>query len=263
MLWSFDELKGYGLRATDGTLGSVHDLLFDDAHWTARWLVVDTAWLFGRRVLLAPQALGHPDGVAREFPVALTQDQIKHAPDVDADRPVNRQHETDLYGYYGYGPYWTTMDNAMIGGVAGVTLPPRMPIGHPERMPATEEAEMRAAGAQYIDGRRPASAQRPRGHRLSYPRHRQFGRQRRRFPARRGGLGHPLSGRRYRPLAVRAQGAGRAALGQRGQLGDAGSPGDADARRRSRPAPNTIPIWRSTAIYEEQLHGHYGRPGYW
>jgi len=51
MLWSFGELKGYGLRATDGTLGSVHDLLFDDAHWTARWLVVDTAWLFGRRDL--------------------------------------------------------------------------------------------------------------------------------------------------------------------------------------------------------------------
>lgn len=142
MLWSFDELKGYALRATDGTLGSVHDLLFDDQHWTARWLVVDTAWLFGRRVLIAPQALGHPDGVAREFPVNLTQDQIKNAPDVDADRPVNRQHETDLYGYYGYGPYWTSGDNAMIGGVAGVTLPPHMPI--------TEEAASRAAGADYI-----------------------------------------------------------------------------------------------------------------
>jgi hypothetical protein len=151
MLWSFEELKGYGLRTTDGSLGSVHDLLFDDAHWTARWLVVDTAWLFGRRVLIAPQALGHPDADAREFPINLTQEKIKNAPDVDTDRPVNRQHEADLYGYYGYGPYWTTMDNAWIGGVAGVTLPPRMPLGHPERMPAGEEAEMRAAGARYIN----------------------------------------------------------------------------------------------------------------
>ncbi len=141
MLWSFDELKGYGLRATDGALGSVHDLLFDDAHWTARWLVVDTAWLFGRRVLIAPGALGHPDADAREFPIDLTKEKIKNAPDVDADRPVNRQHETDLYSYYGYGPYWTTMDNALIGGVAGVVLPPRMPIGHPERIPASAEAE--------------------------------------------------------------------------------------------------------------------------
>jgi hypothetical protein len=146
MLWSFNELKGYSLRATDGSLGSVHDLLFDDSHWTARWLVVDTAWLFGRRVLLAPQALGHPDGVAREFPVNLTQEQIRNAPDVDTDRPVNRQHETDLYGYYGYGPYWSTADYAMIGGVAGMTLPP----GHPELVPASEEAQRRAAGAEYI-----------------------------------------------------------------------------------------------------------------
>jgi uncharacterized protein YrrD len=150
MLWSFDELKGFSLRATDGSLGSVHDLLFDDAHWTARWLVVDTAWLFGRRVLIAPQALGRPDALAREFPVALTKDQIKNAPDVDSDRPVNRQHEADLYGYYGYGPYWTTRDNAMLGGMAGVVLPPRMPIGHPERVPGME-AEQRAAAAHYID----------------------------------------------------------------------------------------------------------------
>jgi uncharacterized protein YrrD len=146
MLWSFEELKGYRLHATDGALGSVHDLLFDDKHWTTRWLVVDTAWLFGHRVLIAPQALGYPNGVARELPVNLTQDQIRNAPGVDTDRPVDRQHEADLYGYYGYGPYWTTMDNALIGGVAGVTLPPRMPLGHPQRLPATE-----AAGARYID----------------------------------------------------------------------------------------------------------------
>jgi hypothetical protein len=116
MLWSFDELKGCSLRATDGSLGSVHDMLFDDSHWTVRWLVVDTAWLFGRRVLIAPQALGHPDALAREFPVALTKEQIRNAPDVNTDLPVNRQHEADLYSYYGYGPHWTTMDNALIAG---------------------------------------------------------------------------------------------------------------------------------------------------
>jgi hypothetical protein len=151
MLWSFDELKGYSLRATDGSLGSVHDLLFDDAHWTARWLVVDTAWLFGRRVLLAPEALGRPDADAREFRVSLSKDRIKDAPDVDTDRPVNRQHETDLYGYYGYGPYWTTTDNVLVGGVAGVILPPRMPLGHPERIPGNAAAEQSAAAARYIE----------------------------------------------------------------------------------------------------------------
>ena len=146
MLWSFDELKGCSLRATDGSLGSVHDLLFDDSHWTVRWLVVDTAWLFGRRVLIAPQALRHPDALAREFPVALTKDQIKSAPDVDTDRPVNRQHEADLYSYYGYGPYWTTMDNALIGGMAGVD-------------PAATHAD-RTSGAAFRHGGRSGSRRR-------------------------------------------------------------------------------------------------------
>lgn len=151
MLWSFEELRGYSLRATDGSLGSVHDVLFDDSHWTVRWLVVDTAWLFGRRVLLAPEVLGRPDAAAREFPVNLTEEKIKNAPDVDTDRPVNRQHEASLYGYYGWGPYWTPTDQVLVGGVAGVTLPARVPPGHPESRPIPAGAEGRAAAARYVE----------------------------------------------------------------------------------------------------------------
>lgn len=106
MLWSLNHLRRYRIRATDGSLGAVEDLFFDDVAWTVRYLVVDTAWLFGRRVLLPPEVLGHPDAVAREFPVALTKEQVKGSPDIDADQPVSRQQEIDLYGYYGWAPYW-------------------------------------------------------------------------------------------------------------------------------------------------------------
>ena len=58
---------------------SVHDLLFDDAHWTARWLVVDTAWLFGRRVLSRRVRWAIPMGRAR-IPVTLTQDRSRTPP---------------------------------------------------------------------------------------------------------------------------------------------------------------------------------------
>jgi uncharacterized protein YrrD len=135
MLWSFDDLRGYTLRATDGSLGSVHDLFFDDHHWTVRWLVVDTARLFGRRVLIAPDALGRPNPTAREFPVALSQDTIKNAPDVEADRPVSRQHEAALYRYYDRDPYWPTSGFALTGGVAGVTAPH---LSRPARPPIAE-----------------------------------------------------------------------------------------------------------------------------
>jgi uncharacterized protein YrrD len=62
MLRSMNELYGYTIRATDDTIGSVHDFLFDDRECKVRYLVVDTGnWLPGRKVLIAPEALSKPD----------------------------------------------------------------------------------------------------------------------------------------------------------------------------------------------------------
>ena len=154
------------------------------------------------------------------------------------------------------------MDNALIGGVAGVTLPPRMPIGHPERMPATEEAESRAAGARYIDEGDPhlRSAREVTGY--SYPRHRRFGRQRRRFPDRRGGLGHSLSGRRYRHWL-----SGRKVLIAPPWVSEVSWATQEVqvtlTRAEIEASPEYNPDMVLDRVYEEQLHSHYGRRGYW
>lgn len=124
MPWSMQTMRGYSVRATDGRLGSVADFLFDDAHWTVRYLVVDTGWLFGRRVLIATSALGHPDEAMQEFPVDLTQEQVKSSPDVDADRPVSRQAETDIHAHYDWVPYWAPgMGGLGVLPTAGVEPP--------------------------------------------------------------------------------------------------------------------------------------------
>lgn len=100
-------ITGYQLRAKDGTIGSIDDLLFDESHFGVRWVVVDTGtWLPGRKVLLPPSALGEPDTDVREYPVDLDKDQIEDAPGLESDKPVSRQMETDIYGYYGWTPYW-------------------------------------------------------------------------------------------------------------------------------------------------------------
>jgi uncharacterized protein YrrD len=53
MLFSFEELRGYQIRAADGGIGSVDDVLFENTTSTVRYLVVETgSWLFGRKVLL-------------------------------------------------------------------------------------------------------------------------------------------------------------------------------------------------------------------
>ena len=58
MALKLSELKGYDIAATDGSLGKVSNLFFDDHTWSVRYLVVDTGWLFGRKVLISPQSIG-------------------------------------------------------------------------------------------------------------------------------------------------------------------------------------------------------------
>ena len=107
MLIDVSDLKGFKIAASDGSLGSVTDFLFDDESWTLRWIVVDTGtWLSGRKVLLPVSVLGHPDITARSFPVRLTMAKVKDSPTIDIYKPVSRQHEERVYGYYNLSPYW-------------------------------------------------------------------------------------------------------------------------------------------------------------
>jgi uncharacterized protein YrrD len=107
MLYSISDLDGLPLRATDGTIGSVHDFYFDDATWTIRYMVADTGtWLSGRHVLIVPQAVGQPDLINRVVPVQLTQEQVRNSPDWDHAKPLSRVMEERLYRHYGWEPYW-------------------------------------------------------------------------------------------------------------------------------------------------------------
>jgi hypothetical protein len=119
MLRSVKELHSYVVQATDGDIGRLHALLFDDLSWDVRYLVCDIGvWLPGRRVLISPAAFGQAHYETRLFHVGLTKEQVKNSPDIDTDKPVSRQHEIALHEYYGWPVYW--------GAVApdGVMPPP-------------------------------------------------------------------------------------------------------------------------------------------
>jgi len=107
MLWDASAINGYAIEASNGRIGTVSDLLFEDVGWVIRWLVVDTGnWLAGRKVLLPLSALGQPDRALRHFPVRLTMQQVNDSPDIDTDQPVSRQLETNICDYYRLDPYW-------------------------------------------------------------------------------------------------------------------------------------------------------------
>jgi sporulation protein YlmC with PRC-barrel domain len=107
MLRNVKDLRGYTILATDGAIGEVDDLYFDDDRWAIRYLVVDTgSWLAARKVLTSPVAIGRPDWMAQQLPASPTKAQVERSPEIDTKKPVSRQHETEHLGYYGYPDYW-------------------------------------------------------------------------------------------------------------------------------------------------------------
>jgi sporulation protein YlmC with PRC-barrel domain len=100
-------LKGYTVEANDGKIGTVSDFLFDDKTWKIRWMVVDTGgWLTGRKILVHPSAIMHPDYHREELRVRLSKKQVEDSPDILSDAPVSKQVQTNLYGYYGWDTLW-------------------------------------------------------------------------------------------------------------------------------------------------------------
>ncbi len=107
MLTKSQNLKGLVIRSSDGEIGSVGEIYFDDQRWVVRYLTVDTGnWLNGRNVLITPHSILQTDWTTGRIDVSLTRKQIENAPDIDTQRPVSRQQEAEYYGYYGYPYYW-------------------------------------------------------------------------------------------------------------------------------------------------------------
>jgi uncharacterized protein YrrD len=138
LLRRFGSMKGYAVSASDGELGSFQNFYFDDASWTVRHLVIDTGtWLRGRRVLLSPRSIVGIDTTGGRLVTNLTRAQVEGSPDIDTARPVSRQHEIDLAGYYGYPLYW--------GGPYRWGVAPYPMLDIPPLAPASQPAEPRRA----------------------------------------------------------------------------------------------------------------------
>ena len=137
MLLSTKHLSGFKIEASDGEIGHVHNFLVDDRNWVVRYVVADVGkWLEGRKVLVAPRAVGNPDGEMKLMPIHLTKNQIEKSPEIDTDMPVSRRQEIRLYRHYQWEPYW-------IGGVPpiGPLYEPQYPVMRPETTESSEDGE--------------------------------------------------------------------------------------------------------------------------
>lgn len=138
MLRSVKELLGYSLGATDGSIGSCDDILFDDQDWRVRYMVADTGrWLSGKLVLLPRTVLGSPSWEDEIFPVNLDQEAIRESPLIEEDAPVSRQRDDVLQANHGHKFHWPEP--------GGPNMVPEPPAGAEESGTSRGDAHLRSA----------------------------------------------------------------------------------------------------------------------
>jgi len=130
MLRSVQSLLGYTILATDGEIGSVTDLYFDDDTWEIRYAVIETGtWMSRHKVLLSPVVFTKTRLKDTKIATLLSREQVEKSPDIETDRPVSRQNEIRLHSYYGWPYYWS------------VPSPNYMPPPPPISVTRTDEPE--------------------------------------------------------------------------------------------------------------------------
>jgi sporulation protein YlmC with PRC-barrel domain len=107
MLLRLKKLQGLPIDASDGEIGTIKDVYFDDRQWAARYVAVETGSRLGsRNVLISTMSVQSIDWMRNRVQVGLTRKQIAASPPMDTHKPVSRQHERQLFDHYGYPYYW-------------------------------------------------------------------------------------------------------------------------------------------------------------
>lgn len=101
-LRSFKEVKGYYIKAINGKLGHVEDIIIDDNDWQIVYLIVDTSnWQpWSKKVLLPVDWMGEISYVDRKVTINLISEIIKNAPEFYPVHSVEIDYEKALYEFY-------------------------------------------------------------------------------------------------------------------------------------------------------------------
>ena len=106
MTRTMKQILGSAVVGSDGELGRVTDVRFDDRSWAVRYLVVQPSDVDrSTPFLLSPIAVASvPEQGA--MTATISREQAARAPDASDDQPVSRQIEQASMDYYGWGYYW-------------------------------------------------------------------------------------------------------------------------------------------------------------
>lgn len=140
MLYLTSTLQSCNVHATDGEMGKVKDIYFDDHDWAIRYAQVDThKWLPARNVYVSPSSFKGVNKDEGLVEVNHTKETIKNSPTIPADSEISTANEASLTEYYGWNRYW------MGGGLWGASdrpVVPQIPAQDAENTARRSEMEM-------------------------------------------------------------------------------------------------------------------------
>lgn len=116
-----DDIKNYDVYSDidDDKIGSVKNIMVDEAG-RFRYLVVDTGfWIFGKQVLLPVGRSRIDSGDRRVYAIGLTKEQAQNLPEFSEDLNIDRDYEERVTGVYGT----QTMGTATQLGTASASMP--------------------------------------------------------------------------------------------------------------------------------------------
>lgn len=101
-LRSTKEIAGYEIKARDGEVGELDDLLFEEDDWTIRFLVIDTRkWLPGKQVVVPVDCVDEVSWSERGVFLDLTKEDVRNSPQFDPLAELTAENAAGLYAHYG------------------------------------------------------------------------------------------------------------------------------------------------------------------
>ncbi len=102
-LRSVVEVIGYHINALDGDIGHVENFVVDNDDWSLQYLIVDTSdWWFGKRVLIAMQAVKGVEWPDRHIRLDVSREQVKTSPAWDPMVAFDEIEKMHLHKHYGW-----------------------------------------------------------------------------------------------------------------------------------------------------------------
>jgi uncharacterized protein (TIGR02271 family) len=135
------EWRGSNAVDSDGEkIGTIEEIYLDSETGKPEWLAVKTG-MFGSKVSFVPVAETTPAG--GEVRVPYDKQQVKDAPQAEADGELSQDEEASLYRHYGLEYSQAGSDTGLPEG-NGASTDDRGPVGHDTSGPTTDDAMTRS-----------------------------------------------------------------------------------------------------------------------